>query len=100
MLIVTGIIRIDPENLAAARAAALVMMAETRREPGCLVYEFSQLVEDESRFRVYEEWQDAAALEAHSKTPHMAVFRKALAAAGVLSREIVAIETGKRTPLG
>ncbi len=100
MLIVTGIIEIDPDHIAPARAAAEKMMAETRKEPGCLIYEFSQLVEAPHRFRVYEEWQDAAALKAHSETPHMAEFRAALGKIGIRAREIFTIEAGEKVPLG
>jgi len=100
MLIVTGIIEIDPEHITTARAAAEKMMEATRREPGCLTYEFSQTIEAPHRFRVYEEWESEAALLAHFETPHMAAFREALGEIGILSREIFRIEAGEKTPLG
>lgn len=99
MLIVTGIVEVNPDNLGPARAAAIKMMEETRKEAGCQVYEFSQLVEAPHRFRVYEEWDDAAALQAHGQTAHMAAFREALEDIGVISRAIEAIEAGARKPL-
>ena len=37
MLIVTGVIELTPEGVEAARAAAAEMMAETQKEPGCIV---------------------------------------------------------------
>lgn len=100
MLIVTGIIEIDPEHIGAAQAASLKMMEATRKEAGCQTYEFSQLVEAPHKFRVYEEWDDRAALAAHSETAHMAAFREALGEIGVLSRAIVTIEAGEKKPLG
>lgn len=99
MLIVTGIIEINPENIGPAQAAALKMTEETRKEAGCRVYEFSQLVEAPHQFRVYEEWDSAAHLEAHGRTAHMAAFREALGEIGLVSREIYTIEPGKKTPL-
>ncbi len=99
MLIVTGTIEINAENVESARAAAVKMMAETRKENGCHVYEFSQLVEAPHRFRVYEEWSDEAALKAHFDTPHMAAFREALGEIGVTARRIETIEAGPRKPL-
>jgi quinol monooxygenase YgiN len=96
MLIVTGIIEINPEQIGPAQAAAVKMMEATRKEPGCHVYEFSQLIEAPHRFRVYEEWENAAALKAHGETAHMAAFREALGEIGVLSREIETIEAGAR----
>ena len=41
MLVVAGVIGIDPANRDAAVAAALRMMEETQREPGCISYTFS-----------------------------------------------------------
>lgn len=99
MLIVTGVIEIAAEGVEAARAAAAEMVAETCKEPGCIVYEFSQVLGQETRFRVYEEWQDLAALEAHFKAPHMAVFRSALAKAGVVSRDVYRREGGDKVAL-
>lgn len=100
MLIVTGIIEINPDHIGPAQAAALTMMEETRKEDGCIVYEFSQLVEAPARFRVYEEWESAAHLKAHGQTAHMAAFRAALSEVGIVSREIFTIEAGNKTPLG
>lgn len=100
MLIVTGVIEVNPEHVGAAQAAALKMMEETRKEEGCLLYEFSQQVEAPHRFRVYEEWTDAAALKAHAATAHMAAFREALGEIGLISREVYTIEAGEKTRLG
>ncbi|MBK0329426.1 antibiotic biosynthesis monooxygenase [Rhodobacteraceae bacterium F11138] len=99
MLIVTGIIEVHPDKIGPARAAAIQMMQATRKEQGCHVYEFSQLVETPNRFRVYEEWEDAAALKAHGETAHMAAFREALGEIGVVSRKIETIQVGARSQL-
>lgn len=100
MLIVTGTFEVAPDGVAAAKAAMTAMMAATRQEAGCLTYEFSQTVEEPLRFRVYEEWTDAAALKAHGASPHMADYRAAMAAAGVHARAIVMTEAGEKTRLG
>lgn len=99
MLIVTGIIEINPDHIGTAQAAAIKMMDETRKEAGCNVYEFSQQIEAPHRFRVYEEWTDDAALQAHFEAPHMAAFREALGEIGVISRDIVKFEAGARASL-
>ncbi|SDC10631.1 putative quinol monooxygenase [Ruegeria marina] len=99
MLIVTGVIEIAEDGVETARAAAAEMVAETLKEPGCIVYEFSQVLGQETRFRVYEEWQDLTALEAHFATPHMARFRAALARAGVVSRDVYRREGGEKVSL-
>lgn len=100
MLIVTGVIEIAPDGVETARAAALEMMTETRKEDGCIVYEFSQVIGSETRFRVYEEWQSEDHLKAHFQTPHMAVFRAALAGVGVVSRDVFTVAGGTKAPLG
>ncbi|MBV1897014.1 MAG: antibiotic biosynthesis monooxygenase [Rhodobacteraceae bacterium] len=100
MLIVTGKIELNSKNIAAARKAIAAVMAETVVEDGCQTYEFSQVVGTDATFRVYEEWDDAAALAAHAKAPHMAVFSAALGEVGVVSRALWTIEAGTKSPLG
>lgn len=68
-LFVTFTVR--PEDAAAmedalARMAALVK----EREPGCLVWRPSRSREDPNRFRLYEQYVDDAALDAHRAAPH------------------------------
>ena len=100
MLIVTGVIEIEPSGLEVAKTAILAMVRETVKEQGCHVYEFSQIVGVENSFRVYEEWDDEAVLEAHTKTPHMADFRAALGQAGIVSRKLNKFKGGAKTSLG
>lgn len=100
MLIVTGTIEVAAADIERARAAALEMMQETRKEAGCHVYEFSHVIGTGGTFRVYEEWEDLPALQAHFEAPHMAVFRAALGDIGVLSRDVSRFEGGAKTSLG
>ena len=99
MIIVTGTIEVAAEGIEAARAGALAVMQETRKEAGCRLYVFSQLVESETTFRVYEEWDSLADLEAHFQTPHMAAWREVLTAAGLKDREVYRIDGGEKTRL-
>ncbi len=99
MLIVTGVVEVSPEGIEALKAAAIDMARETRKEEGCITYGFWQELENPNRFRVYEEWTDLPALEAHFKVPHMLVFREAVGKAGVVSRDIVRFEQGEVTSL-
>lgn len=79
MLIVSGTIPMKADKIEEAKAAALVMQKATQLEDGCITYCFYQDIEDPSIFRVFEEWESQAHLEAHGKTEHMAEFRAALA---------------------
>jgi quinol monooxygenase YgiN len=46
------------------------LSAESRKEPGCLMYQVHKHKTDPRRFFVYEQYKDAAALEAHRTSPH------------------------------
>jgi (4S)-4-hydroxy-5-phosphonooxypentane-2,3-dione isomerase len=46
------------------------LQAASRQEPGCLTYTVHRHVDDPRRFFIYEQYRDAAALEAHRNSPH------------------------------
>lgn len=99
MLVVTGVTHIAEGDAPAARAAMGKAAALTREEDGCFVYAFYEDVETPGRFRVYEEWRDGAALEAHQQSAHIAELRAALAELTILSREIKKLEGCTAAPL-
>jgi autoinducer 2-degrading protein len=43
---------------------------ESRKEPGCLLYQAHRHKTETRRFLVYEQYRDDAALESHRTTPH------------------------------
>ncbi|HET9078477.1 MAG TPA: nuclear transport factor 2 family protein [Acidimicrobiales bacterium] len=86
--VIAGWIDVDPGRAAELLDAAVPMMAETRREPGNLEYAFSADPATPGRIRVFERWRSDADLRGHFDTPHMAVFQKALARAGVRDRDL------------
>src|SRR5258708_3885048 len=47
-----------------------IMQRHSRQEPGCLMYIGHQSTEDPRRFMFYEQYKDAAALEAHPNAPY------------------------------
>ena len=101
MFIVTGTFKLT--NAAAAmelQQAALNALNETRREPGCVVYEFSQLVDAGNTFRIYEEWESEEALADHLGQPWVKAFNDALELGGVTDMLISKFEAGPRTELG
>lgn len=100
MLVVTGIIEVGAGDTAKMADAARDMVAGTVQEEGCHVYEFSQDICNATRFRVYEEWEDQAALDAHGLTSHMATFRGVLGGLTVVSREIASFVPGPKQTLG
>ncbi len=68
VLAVTWIAKMGRE----AEVAAIFqkLSAESRKEPGCLMYQVHKHKTEPRRFFIYEQYKDDAALEAHRATPH------------------------------
>jgi quinol monooxygenase YgiN len=47
---------------------------ETRKEDGCICYKLGADLDQENVYNLYEEWESATALDAHTKTAHLAEF--------------------------
>ena len=58
-------------------AAAKVMIAATRMEPGCLIYDLNVSITNPSEMVFVDAWESRAALSAHFETPHMKVWQAA-----------------------
>jgi quinol monooxygenase YgiN len=71
-------IRARPEHVAAVRDVLAGYVQPTRAEAGCFVYDLFQDCADSAHFTFVEEWADAAALDAHSKSAHIAAGRARL----------------------
>lgn len=99
MLVVGGRIRIDAGGRDKAVAAAAEMMRESNREEGCISYVLSGDLEDPGLFRIFEEWEDEAALKAHFKTPHMAAFNKVIGSLKVLEVDVKRYDVSGTTQL-
>ena len=70
-----------PDTIDATRDALSALVEPSRAEAGCQDYTLTQSTDDPAVFRTVEQWDDAAAVEAHMATPHVAA---AFAAAGSL----------------
>jgi quinol monooxygenase YgiN len=99
MIVIAGMIRIDPAKRDAGIAAALDMMEETRKEDGCISYTFSADLADPGSFRIFEEWQSAEALAAHMASPHMARFQSLIPNLGVRDVKIQRYEVSSVQPM-
>ena len=87
-VVVAGVFRVPPENLAGFRVHMEKMLAASRAEDGCLVYSYAIDVQDPGLIRVFEAWRDQAALDAHMAQPHLAEWRAAWPAAGAGERRL------------
>ncbi|NMG41680.1 hypothetical protein GRZ55_20790 [Chelativorans sp. ZYF759] len=59
-------------------AAMADMMAETRRESGCIVYTYARDLADPDRFHLCEMWETLAAMEDHIDAGHSLRFTSVL----------------------
>ena len=46
------------------------LTVDSRKEPGCVMYQVHKHKTDPRRFFIYEQYKDDAALEAHRTAPH------------------------------
>jgi len=100
MLIVTGTVEVRESGLETLKTAAVKMAVASRAETGCQAYAFYQSIETPTLFRIYEEWDDEAALAAHFAEPHMAKFRQSLAYADIKAMNVVKFVPGDMSPVG
>ncbi len=92
MLILSGTVKMDPDDISVIRGAALAMIAATRDEDGCIEYEFSEVIGEPGTMRIFERWESVAALEAHFVAPHMAIWQDAMKHVTVHSRSLARYE--------
>ena len=58
------------DNEAEVARVFAIMQVESRKEPGCRMFVAHQHLSDPTRFFIYEQYDDQAALDAHRATPH------------------------------
>jgi quinol monooxygenase YgiN len=61
---------VKEEELDAVLAALRPLVEESRREPGCLMYQAHRDVEDPNVFLLYEQYEDETAFQAHADSDH------------------------------
>lgn len=81
MVHVLARITAQPASADALREILVELVAQSRREAGCLHYELFQQEGAAHIFQTVERWADGAAADAHMSTPHVAA---AIAKAGAL----------------
>ena len=89
MLIVSGIITMNPANHDKAAALVGPLVEATLAEEGNITYGFWAHPEDPGQFRVYEEWASEEAIAEHFATPHMTAFMTGMADLDVTGTEII-----------
>ena len=100
MIQINGTLKLAPDTLSKGREAIVAMVRASRAEDGCIEYGFAQDLTDPDVLYLVERWRDRAALDAHSASPHMAEFRRAMAANPAVERDLRIFETDDGLPLG
>ena len=95
LILVTGHIRVPLDQIEALRPHIRTLVAETRKEDGCLLYAFADDINDPGVIRIVERWRDWPSLEAHGKAPHIAAWSQVARGAGITSREVIAHAAGE-----
>lgn len=88
MIVIEGTVRIPDGALENTRSAMETMIRASRAEEGCVEYAYSVDVLDSTLIRVAERWISREALAAHFQTPHMMVWRNAIAKIGITDRSL------------
>ena len=71
-------IKARPDRVEEVREALAGLVAPTRSEPGCVVYEMLQNTNDPTDFTFVEEWESEAALTNHAASEHIRATRDKL----------------------
>ncbi|TAM44387.1 MAG: antibiotic biosynthesis monooxygenase [Burkholderiaceae bacterium] len=71
MIHILAKITAQPQAATAVREALVELVGHSRKEAGCVSYALYQRGDDPALFQTVEEWSDAAAADAHMKTPHI-----------------------------
>ena len=88
MLIVSGIITLDPAKHDEAAALFAPLVDATLAEEGNITYGFWASTSEPGVFRVYEEWASTEAMGEHMGSDHMATFLVGMGGLGVTGTEI------------
>jgi quinol monooxygenase YgiN len=99
MIVIAGTISFDPAKKSQATEAARALMAETRKEAGCISYGFTASIEDEGTFHIFEEWKTQADIDAHTQAPHMKAFGKVVPTLGIRGMKLQKYEVSSVGPL-
>jgi quinol monooxygenase YgiN len=70
MLILIVDIHVLPDQIEAFKAATIDNSTNSRKEPGCVRFDFLQDADDPTHFALHETYRDRAAVDAHRNTAH------------------------------
>lgn len=99
MLIVSGIISLDPAKHDAAVELFAPLVEATLAEEGNITYGFWASTSEPGVFRVYEEWESTDAMGLHMGSEHMGTFLVGMGELNVTGTELYQHEVTDSTRL-
>lgn len=99
MIVLHASFPVDPGRRDEALDLVETLVEQSNREEGMQEYRAAIDVEDENTIRFFEQYDDAAALEAHNQTEHVRAFQEKLPELLAGEPEVVQFEVGDRTEL-
>ena len=98
MILVAGTVKYQPGAIEKLKDAMRKVVEATRKEAGCINYDFAVDVTDPTKLIIFERWRDQKALDGHIASAHVAEWRKAGAEAGPVERNLSVwtVEEGKK----
>ncbi len=88
MIIVSGIMAVEPTSHDRMVELARTVAAESLKEPGCRMYGLWADPDVPGRFRIFEEWVSQEALTEHFATPHFVTFGAALGELNLVEMDV------------
>lgn len=64
-IVLVARLKVREDAIETAKTLALRMVADSRTEEGCLIYDVHQAIDDPTVFVWHETWKDKAALDEH-----------------------------------
>jgi len=95
LILIAGFLKYPPGGIEKLKDEMRTVVEATRREDGCINYDFAVDVADPTRLIVFERWRDQKSLDGHIKSPHIASWRAAGAATGPAERHLSVWEVGE-----
>jgi quinol monooxygenase YgiN len=74
VIVITAFLDVHPRERDSVLAEMRRLVAESRKEDGCLDYAIAEDIERPNRFRIAERWSSSAALQRHLGEPHVRRF--------------------------
>jgi len=99
MLLILATGKIRPDKRDAFIAAARAQIVETRKEAGCIAYDFYESQTAPNTFVFNERWKSREAIDAHFQTDHIKTFMGVLPSCVTEPPVIELVEIARIGPL-